>query len=88
MLTTFLAPGGQGEGAYLWPGMQTFHYGFHLRRAGCLKKLGRPREAEAEVREAYRIIRTAWSDFQERPEHYMENFHDCLKEFDIEEYKE
>ena len=87
-LTAFMIPGGRAEGAYLWRGMQTFHYGFHLCRAGCLKKLGRADECPAEVTQAYGIIRTAWSDFEEKPDYYMENFRDQLKEFDLEEYRQ
>ena len=87
VLTTFIVPGGVAEGAYLWAGMQTFHYGFHLHRAGCLKKLGRIGECPAEVEKAYHIIQTAWSDFEERYDYYMENFHECLSEFGLEEYR-
>ena len=87
-LTAFIIPGGVAEGAYLWRGMQTFHYGFHLCRAGCLKKLGRAGECPAEVERGYEIIRTAWSDFAEKPDYYMENFYDQLKEFDLEEYRQ
>lgn len=85
-LTVFMVPGGVAEGAYLWNGMQTFHYGFHLCRAGCLKKLGRAEECPAEVETAYRIVSTAWSDFEEKTDYYMENFHECLEEFDLKEF--
>lgn len=87
-LTTFMIPGGIAEGAYLWQGMQTFHYGFHLCRAGCFKKLGRIGECPGEVALAYEIIRTAWSDFNEKTAYYMENFHNQLKEYDLEEYRQ
>lgn len=87
VLTTFMVPGGVAEGAYLWAGMQTFHYGFHLHRAGCLKKLGLTEQCPAEVEQAYHIIQTAWSDFEERYDYYMENFHDCLTEYDLEEFR-
>lgn len=87
-LTTFMIPGGTAEGAYLWRGMQTFHYGFHLCRAGCFKKLSRAGECPGEVALAYEIIRTAWSDFDEKTDYYMENFHDQLKEYDLEEYRQ
>lgn len=86
-LTLFMVPGGVAEGAYLWDGMQTFHYGFHLCRAGCLKKLGRAAECPAEVETAYRIITTAWSDFAKKTDYYMENFYDCLAKFGLEEYR-
>lgn len=86
-LTTFMIPGGTAEGAYLWQGMQTFHYGFHLCRAGCFKKLGQADKCPGEVARAYEIIRTAWSDFEEKTNYYMENFHDQLKEYDLEEYR-
>ena len=82
-----MVPGAVGQNAYLWAGMQTFHYGFHLQRAGCLKKLGRIEECPAEVEKAYHIITTAWNDFEERYDYYMENFFDCLTEFDLEEYR-
>lgn len=86
-LTAFMVPGGKAEGAYLWRGMQTFHYGFHLCRAGCFKKLGQLDLCPAEVDRAYEIIRTAWSDFEEKTDYYMENFYDCLREQDLEEYR-
>ena len=86
VLTTFIVPGGVAEGAYLWAGMQTFHYGFHLHRAGCLKKLGMSGACPAEVETAYRIISTAWSDFEEKTDYYMENFLECLTEFDLKEF--
>lgn len=85
-LTTFIVPGGHAEGAYLWRGMQTFHYGFHLCRAGCFRKLGQTDRCPGEVARAYEIIRTAWSDFEEKTDCYMENFRDQLKEYDLEEY--
>lgn len=88
VLTAFMIPDGVAEGAYLWAGMQTFHYGFHLQRARCLKKLGQAAQCPAEVNEAYRIIRSAWSDFEEKYDYYMENFEDCLKEFDLEEFRQ
>lgn len=88
VLETFMVPGGEAEEAYLWRGMQTFHWGFHMWRAGCLKKLGRTGEAAAEVAEAYRIIRTAWSDFEEKTEYYMECFYENLQEFELEEYRQ
>ena len=87
VLTTYMVPDAVGQNAYLWAGMQTFHYGFHLQRAGCLKKLGRIEECPAEVEKAYHIITTAWNDFEERYDYYMENFFDCLTEFDLEEYR-
>ena len=87
MLTAFLVPGGVTEGAYLWAGMQTFHYGFHLFRAACLKKLGRAEECPGEVARAYEIVSTAWSDFAENTDYYMENFYDTLAQYDLKEYR-
>lgn len=87
VLTAFLVPGGVAEGAYLWPGMQTFHYGFHLLRAACLNKLGRAEECPGEVARAYEIVSTAWSDFAENTDYYMENFYDTLAEYGLEEYR-
>lgn len=86
VLTTFLSPDKTGEEAYLWSGMQTFHYSFHLVLAGCLKKLGRAAECPAEVETAYRIITTSWRDFEDRPDYYMENFRDWVSRMDLEEY--
>ena len=87
VLTTYMVPDTVGQGAYLWDGMQTFHYGFHLCRAGCLKKLGRSDECPTEIDTAYHIIQTAWTDFEARYDYYMENFHECLADFDLLEYK-
>ena len=39
------------------------------------------------MEKAYHIITTAWNDFEERYDYYMENFFDCLTEFDLEEYR-
>lgn len=35
----------------------------------------------------YRIVSTAWSDFAEKTDYYMENFHECLAEYGLEEYR-
>lgn len=87
VLTAFLYPDRTGEEAYRWSGMQTFHYDFHLQRAGCLKQLGRTEECPAEVARAYEIITTAWHDFEQRTDYYMENFDDHLSLLELEEYK-
>ena len=87
VLTAFLVPGGVAGGAYLWAGMQTFHYGFHLLRAACLKKLGRAEECPGEVARAYEIVSTAWSDFAENTNYYMENFFETLDEYGLNAYK-
>ncbi len=84
-LTTFLRSNCQGQEAYLWDGMQTFHYGFLLKLAGCLRKLGRTDEVAQQVQQAYAIIRSGWKDFAERTDYYMENFYDTLRELEIED---
>ncbi len=83
-LTAFVRTNATGQDAYLWDGMQTFHYGFVLKRAGCLKKLGHTDGVSNEVMRAYEIISTSWKDFQEQTDLYMENFYDTLREFDLD----
>ncbi len=88
VLETFLLRdfGCEGEDLYLWPGMQTFHYSFWQKIAACHKRLGQTEECKAAVEESYRIISTAWRDFDENPDYYMENYNKYLRELDLAEY--
>lgn len=86
VLELFLGPELDGQDRYLWDGMQTFHWSFHQRLAACHKKLGQLQECEKEIAEAYRIVMTAWKDFQENRDHYMEPFNQYLKDYDLDEY--
>lgn len=71
---------------YLWPGMQTFHWGFLQRIGACHKKLGNIIVCEKYVAEAYKIVSTAWKDFEENKRYYMDPFNEYLEEVDLTEY--
>lgn len=71
---------------YLWAGMQTFHWGFYQRIAACMKRLGNVEACEAAIDEAYRIVSTAWKDFEENRAYYMDPFNEYLEEYDLGEY--
>lgn len=86
VLETFILDEYEGEDSYLWAGMQTFHWSFRQCIAACFKKLGRIAECEAELEEAYRVVSTAWKDFEEKREEYMEPFNRYLREYDLTEY--
>lgn len=88
VLTTFLLTDcyDEPEEWYLWPGMQTFHWLFHQRIAACYKRLGSSQECEKQIDEAYHIISTAWKDFEEKRDCYMEPFYQCLKDYELDEY--
>lgn len=88
VLTTFLLTEyyDEPEDWYLWRGMQTFHWLFHQRIAACYKRLGSTQECERQIDEAYRIISTAWKDFEEKRECYMEPFYQYLKDYELNEY--
>lgn len=86
VLELFLHREYEGQSQYMWAGMQTFHWCFHQRIAACHKKLGQIKECEAEIEEAYRIVSTAWDDFDENREHYMGPFNQYLKDYDLAEY--
>ncbi len=86
VLELFLHTEYEGQNQYMWAGMQTFHWYFHQKIASCHKKLGQIAECEAEIKEAYRIISTAWNDFEEKRDHYMEPFNQYLKNYDLAEY--
>ena len=66
--------------------MQPFHWIFRQRRAACYKKMGRIPDCEAELAEAYRIISTSWSDFEENRGECMKYFNQYLEEWDLGEY--
>lgn len=86
VLELFLGLECGGQDRYLWDGMQTFHWSFHQRIAACRKRLGQLEACEKEIEEAYRIVSTSWKDFDENREYYLEPFHQCLKEYGLEEY--
>lgn len=86
VLELFLHREYEGEHQYMWAGMQTFHYIFHQRIAACHKRLGQIAECEAEIEEAYRIVSTAWNDFEENREEIMKFFNRYLTEYDLAEY--
>lgn len=74
------------KNSYVWQGMQTFHYCFYQRMAACYKKMGRVKECEGAVNEAYHIISTSWDDFEENRESYMEPYNQYLRDYGLEEY--
>ncbi len=85
VLTTFMLPC-KGEGAYLWPGMQTFHWSFHQKIAACLKRMGDIDGCKCEIDEAYRVISVSWDDFELNKEKYMKIFNQYLVNLDLAEY--
>lgn len=88
VLTAFLLTDyyDEPEDWYLWSGMQTFHWLFHQKIAACYKRLGNTQECERQIDEAYRVISTAWKDFDEKRECYMEPFYQYLKNCELDEY--
>ena len=85
VLTTFLLPS-EREGAYLWAGMQTFHWCFHQTIAACRKRKGDIDGCKREIDEAYRIISTSWDDFEDKKTEYMNPFNRYLVDLDLAEY--
>ena len=88
VLTAFIRKDKSGQDAYRWPGMQTFHWGFLMAQAACLKKLGMVSACEEKLAEARVIVHTAWNDFAERQRYYMDAFDEYLAEYDLAEYIE
>lgn len=86
VIEAFLIPGKTGEDAYLWAGMQTFHWSFHMYRAACYKKLYRLSDCEREVDIAYRILTSSWKDFDQRKDYYLEPYRQYMAECDLSEY--
>ncbi len=88
VLETFLVTeyGYEGWDQYLWEGMQTFHWGFYQRIAACQKRLGNIDECNKAIAEAYRIVSTAWRDFEENRAYYMDPFNEYLEEYGLGEY--
>ena len=86
ILTMYLREGEQGQKAYLWDGMQTFHWGFHLLAAACQNKLGEKGACEENLETAWHVVSTAWEDFQERKDYYMEAFYEHMEEYGLGEY--
>lgn len=85
-LTTFINVDETAEKRYLWEGMQTFHWGFLMRIGACCKMLGREEECAAQVGSAYRVIESAWSDFERNRDYYMEPFNWELAGCGLDEY--
>lgn len=86
VLEAFLIEGAVGQDQYLWDGMQTFRWCFYQRIAACQKRLGQTEECERSLDTAYRIITTAWKDFDENRAYYMDPFNQYLRDFDLAEY--
>ena len=88
VLTTFLLNDIYENPAeqYLWDGMQTFHWSFHLCIAACYKKIGNIDECENYVAEAYQLVSVVWNDFEDKKDYYMEPFYKQLRDYDIAEY--
>ena len=70
----------------MWDGMQTFHNSFYQCIGACYKKIGIIDECEKAIAEAYRIVSTAWDDFDENTEYYMDPFNEYMKDCNLEEY--
>lgn len=85
VLATFVLPY-EGERAYLWAGMQTFHWCFHQAIAACRKRKGDIDGCKCEIDEAYRIISTSWDDFENEKNRYMKYFNRYLVDLDLAEY--
>lgn len=86
-LKIYLRPGMSGQDAYLWPGMQTFHWGFHQRRGACHKKLGDTDACGTDLQIARHILQTSWHDYQECRDYYTDAYNEYLAEFDLTEYQ-
>lgn len=86
ILTMYLRKGEAGQKAYLWEGMQTFHWGFHLLAAAAYHKLGNTKPEKENLETAWHIVSTSWEDFQERKDYYMEGFYAYMQEYGLEEY--
>lgn len=86
VLTEFMIPDCSGQSAYLWDGMQTFHYSFHQCIAACRKRLGDIEGCRKEIDEAYRIVSTSWDDFDSDRDEYMKYFNRYLVDLDLAEY--
>lgn len=86
VLESYLLEGVTGQEQYLWAGMQTFHWGFYQCLAACYKLLGRPEDCKEAVDTAYRIVSTAWADFDERRDYYMIPFEEYLVGYGLKEY--
>ena len=88
VLTTFLLNDTYDNPSeqYLWDGMQTFHWSFHMCIAACYKKLGNIEECEKSIAEAYQLVSVVWNDFEDKKDYYMEPFYKQLRDYDIAEY--
>ena len=86
VLTMYMKKGQQGQNAYLWDGMQTFHWAFHLLMAACRNKLREKDACEAELETVWHIVSTAWEDFRERKDHYLESVCAYMEEYGLGAY--
>ncbi len=67
---------------YWWDGMQTFHSFAYLGLAASKRKMGKTNEAKKAEENAYQIISTAWPDFEQRKDYYIQPFEAYAKKFD------
>lgn len=86
VLTEFMISECSGQSAYLWDGMQTFHYVFHQHIAACRKRSGDLEGCKNEIDKAYRIISTSWDDFDNNRDKYMKPFNQYLVDLDLAEF--
>ena len=86
VLEAFIFPEREYEDKYMWDGMQTFHWSFHMYRAACHKALGRTAACEADMQTAYEIISSGWRDFRENPAPYLKYYNRYLTELGMNEY--
>jgi hypothetical protein len=86
VLEAYLLEEYEGQEQYLWAGMQTFHWGFYQCLAACYKLLGRPEDCGEAVDTAYRIVSTAWANFDEKRDYYMIPFEEYLESYGLKEY--
>lgn len=86
VLELFMNHQQEGQDQYLWNGMQTFHWGFYQRIAACFKKLEQQEKCKKTIDQAYRIVSSAWKNFDEKKSYYMDPFYEYLKEYDLGEY--
>ena len=87
VLTAFTFPDREYEDKYIWDGMQTFHWSFHMQRAACQKRLNHPAECEADMQVAYEILAAGWHDFAENPSPYLKYYNQYLSDLDMNEYR-
>ncbi len=75
--------------SYLWNGMQTHHWAYHLEKAGALAGLNRMEEAQDNIRRAYFILTYSWKSetddyFANNPEYYLGEFRRIYGEYTLD----